>query len=349
MVRAKTDLLIDWIYASTFGKVGKDKMPILRQKLLDARRIVLDDAMAALLYTMMVETYSVKRGGMSEKAWLKRCHGRLDDCRYFARLPHRTTWVEYALAPMLQREITTREDSRSPYCGPEDDMRHTISRNSRIGWLFEQHPEIDQAVKASYFFGGVDGSDKIVKWAASPMEILWCTEDAPLPWEDHIRAEDLPNSPLSCSEFVTTTRGYDRYNVSTRCKHHDEEPWASRSVLNATQGRARMMWCFLATFNKVPIIGQTRVVPSKGFVGRGAYHKFLEHKVLTINVPEKKALRIIARNAISLIRRRAHQVRGHWRDDWRLPRGNKRLWVPEHQRGDASIGFVTHDYLVTHD
>jgi hypothetical protein len=48
------------------------------------------------------------------------------------------------------------------------------------------------------------------------------------------------------------------------------------------------------------------------------------------------------------IRRRAHQVRGHWRDDWRLPKGNKTLWIAEHQRGDASLGLVIHDYEITH-
>ena len=71
--------------------------------------------------------------------------------------------------------------------------------------------------------------------------------------------------------------------------------------------------------------------------------------VITLRVPEKADLRKVAqRVAGEIIRRRAHQVRGHWRDDWRLPKGNKSLWVTEHQRGDASIGFVTHDYLVEH-
>ena len=29
--------------------------------------------------------------------------------------------------------------------------------------------------------------------------------------------------------------------------------------------------------------------------------------------------------------------------------GKHRIWVHEHQRGDASFGFVTHGYNVTHD
>jgi hypothetical protein len=27
---------------------------------------------------------------------------------------------------------------------------------------------------------------------------------------------------------------------------------------------------------------------------------------------------------------------------------SERIWIKEHQRGDASLGFVTHDYRVTH-
>jgi hypothetical protein len=55
----------------------------------------------------------------------------------------------------------------------------------------------------------------------------------------------------------------------------------------------------------------------------------------------------VARSIIARARRRAHQVRGHWRRDWRHE-GN-RIWIKEHQRGDASLGFVTHDYTVKHE
>jgi hypothetical protein len=37
-----------------------------------------------------------------------------------------------------------------------------------------------------------------------------------------------------------------------------------------------------------------------------------------------------------------------WRDDWKLPKGNKALWIGEHQRCDASLGWVGHDYWVEH-
>ena len=63
------------------------------------------------------------------------------------------------------------------------------------------------------------------------------------------------------------------------------------------------------------------------------------------------------------LRQRAHQVRGHRRRDWRNPLDKlcehdfddhmvcrrchgHQIWIAEHQRGDASVGFVTHDYEI---
>jgi hypothetical protein len=34
---------------------------------------------------------------------------------------------------------------------------------------------------------------------------------------------------------------------------------------------------------------------------------------------------------------------------WHKPKGNKSIWIAEHQRGDASLGFITHDYAITHE
>lgn len=345
----KPELLIDWIYRGTFKK---PRDPELRQRLIAARRCVLSDDMAAFLYTLMIEIYSGGKGGPH---WRRRCCRRLDDCRHFSRLPHRVTWVEYSLAAMLQREIETKakhsDDVLSPYSSVNDsDLTHAKSRRSRVGWLFRQHDKIETAFCADYFLGGI-GVDSEPRWSQAAMSVVWCTENDPLPlWDGELVEPSTlmfppgAESGLSQSEYVTGVKDYDRPNVAMM--FHRKRPGRDADL---AQGRARMMWCFLSTFNKVPIVGQHTVVPSHGFVARGSYHRFLEHKIITINVPEKAGIRKVARDAISIIRRRAHQVRGHWRDDSRLQKGNKRLWIAEHQRGDASIGFVTHDYSVQHE
>ena len=100
-------------------------------------------------------------------------------------------------------------------------------------------------------------------------------------------------------------------------------------------------------------------------MARGNYRKFLQHSIITLTVPETRWRRLIAKTA-ALVRRRADEVRGHWRRDWHHPGssycdhqwhadgnsltcgrcGGISLWISEHQRGDTSIGFVTHDYEV---
>lgn len=341
MSKNPPELLIDMVYRQTFKK---PREPELRRLLTDARRCVLSNDMAAFLYTLMVEIYA---GGHGGPHWKRRCHRRLDDCRHFSRLPHRVTWVEYSLEAMLQREISeSTKPGHIPYIDAERDLSHARFHSSRVGWLMRQHEQIETAVCVYYFVGGI-GDDGKPKFLQSQFSIVWCTDDEPLPWKTAFKSR--PAEGMSESAYVAGVRGYDRDNVGIipRPARPGEVP--DHEFMRAAMGRGRMMWCFLSTFNKVPIIGEHRVVPTHGFVARGAYHRFLEHKVLTINVPEKAGVRKIARQAIAIIRRRAHQVRGHWRDDWRLQKGNKSLWIAEHQRGDASLGFVTHDYLVEHE
>jgi len=122
---------------------------------------------------------------------------------------------------------------------------------------------------------------------------------------------------------------------------------------------ARDLWILLATINDLPVTIE-HIEPNKGYVARGSYKKFLAHSIVHLTVPETRWHKLVTKTAATL-RRRAHQVRGHWRNDWHKPlsklcehefdaqmicrrcHGHK-IWIAEHQRGDASLGFVTHDY-----
>jgi hypothetical protein len=146
-----------------------------------------------------------------------------------------------------------------------------------------------------------------------------------------------------------------------------DRPELVATIIKEWVGVARRMWAFLATINDLPVL-LTDKVQAKGFVARGQYRRFLSHKTITINVPQKLYRKTI-RTALALAHRRAHSVRGHWRIDWRHPLSKlcdhewsadskhmdcllckgRKSWIHEHERGDASRGFVTHDYLVKHE
>lgn len=344
----KTDLLMDAVLRLTYKRPGDEQ---LRGLLKRARRLVLADEMAAFLYQLESEIFDIFEIPDDRlvlgRRWLMRAHRRLDDCRHFARLPHEVTWVEYSLEAMLAREVAYRATTKSPYKNAEADLAQVRADKSRVGWLLQQHPKIETAFQAEYFLGPASGHHV----AYSCGGIVWQTDDDPLPWPDLISGKlqygqggRLRARPC---EFVAGIPEYERPNVGLR--QLPKRPCFATIAPTNLMNRGRMMWAFLAMFNKVPILGTNEVAISHGFVARGGYHKFLTHSVVTINIPEKAGIRKIARAALSIIRRRAHEVRGHWRDDWRLPKGNKSIWIAEHIRGDASLGFVTHDYHVTHE
>jgi hypothetical protein len=127
--------------------------------------------------------------------------------------------------------------------------------------------------------------------------------------------------------------------------HDERQVEVYREFWRLHSSTLRRVWALLATVNDIPVEARS-VIQSKGFIARGSYHRFLDHKVITLRVPDKVDLKKMARDVVAISRRRAHQVRGHWRKDHWRP--DERIWVHEHQRGDASLGFVMHDYVVEH-
>ena len=149
--------------------------------------------------------------------------------------------------------------------------------------------------------------------------------------------------------YVRDNVGFHNVSGELETPVHDEQSKTMYDGQMATQGRLQSIFSFLSTLNKIPLVGIQEIKQSRGFVARGQYRKFLNHSIIHLNIPGKVDPFKIAHQVTADLRRRAHQVRGHWRDDWRKPKGNKSLWIAEHQRGDTSLGFVVHDYSVTHE
>jgi hypothetical protein len=181
---------------------------------------------------------------------------------------------------------------------------------------------------------------------------------------------------MPASVWLAGLRNYERENVNCVRSPLIVDPVKSqeteyRYLLQEWTGSLRRVWALLATIDNLPLTyGQVR--QSKGFLGRGRIRKFLDHTTITLNIPAKVDTRVLARKVIAIAHRKRHSVRSHWRDDWRnVPskRCNPHLWecvddnadlircetcrgqqmfIHQHERGDASLGYVTHDYKVTH-
>jgi hypothetical protein len=367
-----SELLIDRLYRETFAKATRN--PELRATLQAARRFVLDDSMAAFNVDLVFEnmfgrTFRQIELGRTLNERVMDSIGRrtcklLDEMRHFSRLPHRTTWIEYSHEAHLRRQleighrmglensITVAPDGRVMPLQETTEMLKS-AKGARCGWLLRQIGSTETAFDCTTF---MMHTDEPVSFAETA--IAWDTEDNLLPFELH-EPQHRSRGYNSAAEVLTAIRGYRRNNVgfrlinapppnSSALDHIEYRAEIERSI-QSHHGEARYLWAFLSTLNKIPLVGIAAVKPSHGFIARGSYRKFLEHSVITINVPQKMT-RVLARKVLGeILRRRAHQVRGHWRDDWHQPKGNKALWIAEHQRGDAGLGFVTHDYAVKHE
>jgi hypothetical protein len=307
--------------------------PEIRGVLSSARRFVLDKEASAFLSDLSHANFS---GSTRRKATIA-----IENTRILARLPHAQTWIEYDARAERARTIAAYG-------------KHTISLETlepldtadkvcpRIGWLLQQHPTLEEVFRASIFLDlGRDGRVLMAPW-----DYAWSTNDATLiPWG---RIAVAPYGVAqSAASFALGFPGYDTPTVTMIPNHrttkYDES--TLRNLMIEEGGELRRILTLLAAINDVPI-GVKHVTQTKGFVARGRYRKYLSHAVISIVLPKGRDPQKVARQVIALARRRAHQVRGHWRRDWRHE-GN-RIWISEHQRGDASLGFVTHDYRVEH-
>lgn len=366
--------LIDALYRASFhpeANPGWRSNVEMRHALESARRFIVDERMSAFMAELANEAF------LKDTAINLRI---LNSLRVSARLPHESIWIEYMMRPYQVRSHELRKES------PPD----LINIGRTEGWLIQQHPKIETA-SIMHLFTDSDAADtKGYRTWTFPFAFGWMADDSPLPWQTIIKSdgtnEGEPNARAdrlglrysTPSAFLSGISGYHRDNVScVRSRliidpiQENQEQY--RYLLTEWMGVLRRVWSLLAAIDHLPIAyGEVR--QSKGFLARGRIRKFLDHKTITLNIPAKRDTRVIARQAIAAAHRKRHEVRAHWRDDWRNPPSkhcNPHLWefvdennpdlircelcrgrqfhVIKHERGDAGLGYVTHDYVVKHE
>jgi hypothetical protein len=221
-----------------------------------------------------------------------------------------------------------KRDTEGPVIKPEDIVPH-------IGWLMEQFGE---TFVITLIVGDGTGSVLVL-----PCNFAWTSGDTVPNVRKSTPKENPPDAYLA-----TGIHDYDTPHVviGTVPEMDFVSAEAATGALAEWMGELRFVWALLAAVNDIPV-GIREVKPSKGYVARGKYRRFVEHSVISILIPKQRDPQTFARQIVAVSRRRAHQVRGHFRRDWRHE-GNK-IWVSEHQRGDASLGFVLHDYSIQHE
>lgn len=355
--------LFDKLYSSCFVKSKHHPAFFsnqeLRQKIFSARKFTLDKDMSGFLGDLASTAFHAKTRAAQDKA--------IEAMRMGARLPHKITWVEYGLRDCFKHIHLHKQTIVTPDGQPLASVEEMPEFE---GWLLEQHPLVPTSFRATLYVG----DDKIDQngydlWSF-PWAYIWSTDDTPCAFKPYVHNTEVQKT---LSQLIVGLIGYESPHVNIQfCGENndafdDKTFQASLDLLREWAGVVRRMWAFLATINDLPV-KVTDVKPSKGYMAGRNYRRFLDHKIITLTVPQTEYRRL-ANRVVVKARRRAHPVRSHWRKDWRNPFSplcdhnltadtehiecsicnGRKLWIPEHQRGDASLGHVMHDYRVTHE
>jgi len=317
-----------------------------------ARKFVLDEQMSEYLADL----------GCS---WLpglnrKRKREMFDGYRTLSRLPHPITWVEYdrpAFANRLAIEWNINRQETRPW--------------THAGWLLLQHPKIETAFMAL----PAKSADGVSEISAYPL--VWSVDGSLPPYRNPILL-DLPQDDIDALTGVMTAIGKfhcPQLNIVVAPwvtgKHAQEliKRLEVTKTIMAYAGTLRFLWPFLTAINDTPTTTR-RVAPVGGHMVGSSYKRFMDHTVISLDIPKRTTMRVLAKRVLLDTRRRAHMRRGHFRRHWAFPlnprcqhelevipdthmhecklcRGRK-MWITEHQAGDASLGWVDHDYAVHH-
>jgi len=340
-----------------------------------ARKFVLDKDMSTYLADL---GYSWIVGSTKNAA---RMFDMLNGYRMLSRAPHPCTFIEYDMQARARRAYDFW--AKNGLKQAETQVPELMPGKS--GWLILQHPQVETAflsLACESHSLGPNGTDLVPKPVIDSVGEVWTCNDEPPPYpviNPKFPHYEMLDGVPTLGTVLTCVAHYDCPQLGLT-----PAPWLSSRDVRATfmedprltksimehAGSLRFLWSFLASLNDTPI--GTRVVkPSKGhMVGRN-YKRFSEHSVITLNIPHKMTSATLAKKVLRATRRRAHMVRGHWRKDWRYPAQalcehswepiegthlmqcsrcqGRKMWITEHQAGDASLGFVLHDYVVKHE
>jgi hypothetical protein len=353
----KNPTLADLCIAVAHDKRTRKEVRDLLLLVNDSRKFVLDKNMSSYWADLSINL----------------CHGEyhdrirtLENARQLARLPHKQIFIECDWSSYCNRLVVEYGHIKA-----NDKNR---LEPSRVGWLLRQHPEIETAFIATEI---VENETWTGNGRASPhsISIAWCSNDLSLPWKS---ISFLENKHASESSWIAMVPNYNSTQVIWTSTYTEK---LSIEYINRTRLEystlginqtlikpmlpIRTLWAFLAAFNDLPVIFES-IVPSKKYFKYGSFINYVSHVVLHLNMPETR-YRKFAWETTNILQRRAHEVRGHWRNNWRRPlvplcehefntnmvclhcHGHK-MWIPEHIRyGERDAEVVKHDYQIHHN
>lgn len=267
----------------------------------------------------------------------------LEATRHLAIPPFPVTWFEIDNVARLDhtRKLgipLTRTAQRDDVC-------------TRVGWLIS--PATDLAGSEGYYatYCTVVGQGVML----APLSFFW-----------HAGAQEVGHdlSRLAAREVEMICFGLNGGNVSPidafptaapfQAGHTSDKPIPShvRELMSELSGELRHIWGLLLALGAGQLGAETVTAPQAISSGphpmaKGKPVLPLVHKVLTIRLAKRATVEKITARAITGVKHRWHEVRGHFRTKlnpdgsvkWRIP-------IKPHARGDERLGKIEKTYKV---
>jgi hypothetical protein len=351
-----------------------DRHGMIPRSIASARKFVLDEGMSAFMADLAYASLPVVRNAERDNAIL-------EGMRLMSRLPHALTWIEYNLKARVDRAVKAYgaadiSAAKAPARAGWLLMRHATMENAFLAIEAVSHTTGGGTQQMEVTFGNspfeIQPDGLVAVPNMCPVAYAWTTNDEIPPWPkmDRVPHPDVAgvltgifsykSEQLICP-VAPFLNGRDRDLILRKV--------VTAGLFYELASDVRYLWALLSAINDTPK-EYVAVRPQKGHMVAGQYKKFVEHTVIKLAIPGGKDLTKIAQRITRAARRRAHSVRGHWRKDWRFPLAafcqhefetvsdsqlakcklcsGRKIWIPEHDRGDASLGYVLHDYSVEH-
>lgn len=354
---SKPETLFDALQMEAVSR--KSPYHYLDATLRRARCFVLDDGMSEFLAVLATQAFHELTGTLKKtfhrddergsgvtvegtdeqvEVLMRKLRNVGDGMRVLAKAPHAVTWIEFDFHKRFDKYLA----QFSAYNGASDWNKNRRTVFKRCGWLIEEIG--DDEYKAM----PVMGSGNEVE--CSPFAYHWRTGDDMRPSVRVFDVEDTAAEPGTKPQNVAricfgTPALTDLANITYTPLSALLPTEMLGNAMLEMRGELRYVWALLASINDLPT-GIRDVKPSRGFMARRNYRKFMSYSVISLVLPKRMTEARLARILVTISRRKAHEVRGHFR---RVGPDKKRVWIKEHIRGDASLGWVTHSYSVKHE
>lgn len=290
---------------------------------------------------------------------------KLATYRYLARLPFDEMWIEvdYDARYNAKKELNVEG---TPEQKPEDTP-------DRIGWMLKSINDTTwRATTVCRFdrtksgrqadtFGityiiSTDGPVQHKSWARDPLfrtiinefneadtitAALWGftarNQDGKLGFAAPAYLKGALKIDLDPSWETILNSAYGHLPDTERAKKSADHLINSAREL---MGDVRFLLTALATINQLPTSFHTDRPQGSARIG-GRIRQYMINRVVTIEIPKSrnmvtKALKLLKQAEVRI---RRHLVSGHWR---RIRQNGeiKMVWIEQHYRGDASLGYV---------